>query len=604
MCEGYARAMKVLCDKAGIPCVLVSGTAYNSSNSAGEAHMWNSIQLDDNWYAVDVTWNDPMGGNSGAVSDDEGEEWLLLGADTVVDGMKFAESHLAQNIVSANGGAFTNGPQLSAEKYAYSETPNESPYALNYTILEDGIISITGYAGNLPTELVIPEQIDGYKVTAIGMLVDDATYAPAFENCTTLEKVILPEGIKTIGFGAFFNCKSLKSIYIPKTVETIGELVFSQGDWEENEESYTNLDIIIYCRKNSAAYRWAVENDFSVVLEGIYNVTLETNGGTINSGEITEYDDEFGAVLPTDVKKEGYLFKGWYENEAFKGDCVTEIPAGSIGNKTFYAKWETEIKEEDEKKTGYFTRDGEKYYADSNGVLKSGWIKIGTDWHYFDEESGFCELDYQTADNYLYTLSNGKICYLKNKTSLLKDSWLTYSGARYYFDENGFAVKGWYQDGSYWYHADEEGKMANKVTKIGDKTYYFDSSYHLGSGWKKIDGVYRYFNVSENHEMCYEITMDGTKGWVNLENENIAYINASSGALTGWRNLDGFRYHFDTDGFLDTGLFQDGRYFYYGETKDNATDQSPVGNVVKGIKVIDGKVYGFHTSQYYRLSGW
>lgn len=54
VCEGYARSLKVLCDAVGIPNVLVSGYAD------GEDHMWNYVKLDGKWYAVDVTWDDPM----------------------------------------------------------------------------------------------------------------------------------------------------------------------------------------------------------------------------------------------------------------------------------------------------------------------------------------------------------------------------------------------------------------------------------------------------------------------------------------------------------------------------------------------------------------
>lgn len=37
--------------------------------------------------------------------------------------------------------------------------------------------------------------------------------------------------------------------------------------------------------------------------------------------------------------REGYVFGGWYNNETFTGAPVTEIPAKSHGQKTFYAKW-------------------------------------------------------------------------------------------------------------------------------------------------------------------------------------------------------------------------------------------------------------------------
>ena len=57
VCEGYAKALKVLCDKVGIPCVLVSGMG-GIGDSKG-AHMWNYVQMeDDQWYLVDATWDD------------------------------------------------------------------------------------------------------------------------------------------------------------------------------------------------------------------------------------------------------------------------------------------------------------------------------------------------------------------------------------------------------------------------------------------------------------------------------------------------------------------------------------------------------------------
>ena len=52
VCEGYARAFKMLCDAANIPCALISG-------DGGGPHMWNAVKMDDEkWYAVDVTWDD------------------------------------------------------------------------------------------------------------------------------------------------------------------------------------------------------------------------------------------------------------------------------------------------------------------------------------------------------------------------------------------------------------------------------------------------------------------------------------------------------------------------------------------------------------------
>lgn len=60
VCEGYARAFKMVMDRLGVACVLVQG--YSQGEGDGyEAHMWNYVQVDGAWYAVDVTWNDTTG---------------------------------------------------------------------------------------------------------------------------------------------------------------------------------------------------------------------------------------------------------------------------------------------------------------------------------------------------------------------------------------------------------------------------------------------------------------------------------------------------------------------------------------------------------------
>ena len=73
-----------------------------------------------------------------------------------------------------------------------------------------------------------------------------------------------------------------------------------------------------------------------------YTVTLHTNGGTINSGNVTGYTYGVGATLPTadDMDYTGHTFKGWYDNESLTGDPVTAIGGTEMGNKEYWAKWE------------------------------------------------------------------------------------------------------------------------------------------------------------------------------------------------------------------------------------------------------------------------
>ena len=78
------------------------------------------------------------------------------------------------------------------------------------------------------------------------------------------------------------------------------------------------------------------------VKEAEYTVTLDPNEGTIADGKnVTGYTRGTGVELPTaaDITREGYLFKGWYEDADFSDSPVTAITATDTGNKTFYAKW-------------------------------------------------------------------------------------------------------------------------------------------------------------------------------------------------------------------------------------------------------------------------
>ncbi|MBP5650157.1 MAG: InlB B-repeat-containing protein [Bacteroidales bacterium] len=70
-----------------------------------------------------------------------------------------------------------------------------------------------------------------------------------------------------------------------------------------------------------------------------YTITFNTNGGTINAGDVNGYTYGMGATLPTNVTKTGYTFGGWYDNAGLTGDAVTNISTTETGNKEFWAKW-------------------------------------------------------------------------------------------------------------------------------------------------------------------------------------------------------------------------------------------------------------------------
>lgn len=107
VCEGYAKSFKYIMDSLNIDCILVSGNATNSSNKT-EAHMWNYIKLNNKWYGVDVTWDDPIiiGGTSKVIKHD----YFCKGSNV------FNEKHSAHNKISDKGQTFKL-PTLSNKNY-------------------------------------------------------------------------------------------------------------------------------------------------------------------------------------------------------------------------------------------------------------------------------------------------------------------------------------------------------------------------------------------------------------------------------------------------------------------------------------------------------
>lgn len=110
----------------------------------------------------------------------------------------------------------TTATNPAAETSATEIVAQGSPYT--YEINDDGTISITGYTGE-ETSIEVPATMDGYIVSEIAN--------HAFEANWDIQKVVLPDGITTIGEGAFMDCSALIDITIPETVSQICRAAFA-----------------------------------------------------------------------------------------------------------------------------------------------------------------------------------------------------------------------------------------------------------------------------------------------------------------------------------------------------------------------------------------
>ena len=82
ICEGYARAYKYLLDELNIPCLLVSGEAVDEEGNI-ERHAWNYVYINNNWYAVDTTWDDPIIIGNGIITKSIKYKYFLKGKKTM-----------------------------------------------------------------------------------------------------------------------------------------------------------------------------------------------------------------------------------------------------------------------------------------------------------------------------------------------------------------------------------------------------------------------------------------------------------------------------------------------------------------------------------------
>lgn len=176
-----------------------------------------------------------------------------------------------------------------------------------------GTIEITRYLGT-DSDVVIPAEIDGKKVTVIG---DNLFYknenlksvklpdtiisigTEAFSLCKSLETVNIPSGVKEIG-GAFRGCEKLTSIVIPEGVESIYFDTFKDCTALKNVQLPNGLKMI---------YDFAFENCTS-----LSEIAIPDGAEEIGSGVFAGCTALFEISIPESVSDMG--------NGVFSGSAI------------------------------------------------------------------------------------------------------------------------------------------------------------------------------------------------------------------------------------------------------------------------------------------
>lgn len=123
----------------------------------------------------------------------------------------------------------------------------------------DTITRLTDYGRKKYTEIAIPAEIDGVKITSIG--------SGAFDLCSGLTSVTIPDGVISIGACAFAYCSGITNITIPDGVKSIGYRAFYNCSgltkiyYKGSESEWGTISIDFYNEKlkNATRYYYSAE---------------------------------------------------------------------------------------------------------------------------------------------------------------------------------------------------------------------------------------------------------------------------------------------------------------------------------------------------------
>ena len=158
----------------------------------------------------------------------------------------------------------------------------------------------------------------------------------------------------------------------------------------------------------------------------------------------------------------------------------------------------------------------------------------------------------------------------------VKNDWVEEENRRYYHDEDGDHVTGWFvhEGNTYYLNPLKDGAMHIGWIELDGRSYYMDLQGCMLTGWQEIDGETYY--LSDNgakaigwitlEEGTYYLNENGNpvSGWLELGGKE--YFLGHAGLVTGWMELDGSRYWFDESGIRATGLTEiDGTVYFLRE---------------------------------------
>lgn len=285
---------------------------------------------------------------------------------------------------------------------------------LTYTLTNDGILTISGEGA-----------MTNYHSALLPPWYDDY-----------VRKIILEDGVTTVGTQAFRKKATVCEVVFPSTLERIENNAFGGC----SSLLYTTLPASL-----KQIHPDAFLNCFGLKINYLGKNWDDIIGGEGTAIHIIGYDVKNGWLKASDGTWKYYVYNvpktGWlnYMNEWYYFDTNGRMLTGWIkDNNTWYY-----LASSGKMLTGWLLYKNDWYYLASSGKMLTGWVLYKNDWYYL--------------------ASSGKML----------TGWILYKNDWYYLDTNGKMQTGWIQYKNNWYYLYSNGKMATN-TYIGN--YYVNEN--------------------------------------------------------------------------------------------------------------------------------
>ena len=181
--------------------------------------------------------------------------------------------------ISADGVLTISGTGPMTD-YTYSSDNSDCPwhnvrYALKKIIVEEGVTSIGSYAFSF--DIYVADVTLPSSLKTIGV--------DAFWGCHGLTSVVIPEGVTTIGAYAFEQCTSIETITVPASATELGNRAFIT--WEYYDGSYHFALTDIYY--GGSVQQWYDAGGGNAALTDVTVHFNSATGDTIDGGQCGDH---------------------------------------------------------------------------------------------------------------------------------------------------------------------------------------------------------------------------------------------------------------------------------------------------------------------------